>query len=78
MINNIETPSKDYVKSIERKLEQCQIETSVNDPEQPRTLDDDEVENETVSYERYSQFREEQDQYDRKFIERRLEDQSSD
>lgn len=67
MMNSVETPSKEYLNAIEGKLVQFQLETC-RDSEQSRPIDDDE--DETVSYEQYSQYREEQEQLEREYIER--------
>ena len=73
--NNAYTPSRDVVKIIEAKLEQCQMVTSTSNPEQQGSLDDEE--DETVSYERYSQYRDEQEMMDQEYIERTDRDRSS-
>lgn len=66
MINQAEPVTKEQVKAIERKLEQCTLE-SLRDPDHGQPIDEDE--SDTVSYDRYSQYRDEQDQRERAFIE---------
>ena len=76
MMNNIESPSKDYLKVIERKLEQFKLETSSRDPDQTRPIDDDD-DDETVPYEKYSQYRDEQEIIEREIMERKMGGNSS-
>ena len=76
MANTAYTPSRDVVKPIEMKLEQCQLITATPNPEQRPSLDDDDDDG-TVSYERYSQYRDQQEMMDREYIQRTDRDRSS-
>ena len=75
MANNVYTPSREVVKPIETKLEQCQMATLTPNPEQQSSFDDDD--DETIPYERYSQYRDQQEQMDREYIQRTDRDRSS-
>lgn len=69
MIKNVVNPPKDYIKKLEKKLEHCQSQTSVDDSEQQKQIDDEEDDT-TVPYEQYSQYRHEQDRLEQQYIER--------
>lgn len=67
LMNNTQD-TRDLAKPIETKLDQCQLLTATLFPEQQQSLDDDD--DETVSYERYSQFKDESDMMDSEFMQR--------
>jgi len=61
-----ENPSRELVKAIETKVDRVQQITATLDPEQERSFDDDD--DDTMSYQRYTKYRDEQEAMDRDFI----------
>ncbi|KAH9387659.1 hypothetical protein TYRP_008851 [Tyrophagus putrescentiae] len=69
MNSSQESQLREIAKPIEAKLDQCQLLTAkLLNPEQQQSIDDDD--DEMVSYERYSQYRDESEMMDREFIQR--------
>lgn len=64
-----ENQPKDLLKAIEAKLDKCQQITAKFDPEQEPSFDDDDDDG-AVSYQRYSQFKSQQETADQEFIQR--------
>jgi hypothetical protein len=69
MINSIETPSKEHVKAIEKKLELCRNQYNNPDSQSYKRALDEQMNDETVTYEKYAKFCEEQERIDQRLIE---------